>query len=221
MEVPTISIRNRLENAIIGGIMHENKINSAWLLKPSHFRSPKNFIIFEAFLKLYPKKPINILTVYNQIVLDGNKDLVSAHELSVLCTKVVSSPNIEYHSFQLVEMDIRDRFIYLLIQIFKQEKNEDYLLILRSIITDIKDPSIDIMAAVEATNNILIKNNFPSWIKSKVLAFKTNIEDTINKLKESNTRHVLFNHLEAICCDSIEDLNFIKQLRRKYVNNSN
>lgn len=77
-------------------------------LRPEHFYSDANQIIYQTVLQMYEAKvPIDMRTVVNELRVNGNIGKVGeAYYISGLCSQVSSAANIEYHARVIVERAI-------------------------------------------------------------------------------------------------------------------
>ena len=91
-----------LEEAVLGALMLEKDAYTVVcdLLKPESFYDPKNQKIYEAIQQLGAmQRPIDMLTVTEQLRLDGTLDEVGgAIRVSELTGRVSSAANVEYHA---------------------------------------------------------------------------------------------------------------------------
>lgn len=91
-----------LEEAVLGALMLEKDAYTIVcdILKPESFYEPSHGKIYEAIQHLgAAQKPIDMLTVTEQLRLDGNLDAVGGPVyISELTSKVLSGANVEYHA---------------------------------------------------------------------------------------------------------------------------
>lgn len=91
-----------LEEAVLGALMLEKDAYSlvSDILKPESFYDPIHQIIYRAIVSLYlQQKPVDILTVVEQLKKEGELDSVGgAIYITQLTEKVASSAHIEYHA---------------------------------------------------------------------------------------------------------------------------
>lgn len=91
-----------LEEAVLGALMLEKDAYSqvSDILKPESFYDPMHQIIYRAIVTLaIQQKPVDILTVVEQLKRQGELDLVGgAIYITQLSEKVASSAHIEYHA---------------------------------------------------------------------------------------------------------------------------
>ena len=96
-----------MEAAVLGAILISagaiDKV--APYLKPSHFYTEANKLIYRAALNLHhEKEPIDLLTVRNRLRTDGHIETIGgAYYLSELTSNVTSSANIEAHARVVIE----------------------------------------------------------------------------------------------------------------------
>lgn len=91
-----------LEEAVLGALMLEKDAYTAVcdILKPECFYEPANRMVYEAVQHLgAAQKPIDMLTVTEQLRLDGNLDKVGGPVfVSELTSRVLSGANVEFHA---------------------------------------------------------------------------------------------------------------------------
>ena len=91
-----------LEEAVLGALMLEKDAYTTVcdILKPECFYDPNNQTIYSAIAKLgAQQRPIDMLTVTEQLRLDGKLDEVGgALRISELTGRVASAAHIEYHA---------------------------------------------------------------------------------------------------------------------------
>ncbi len=98
-----ISPRDKdLEEAVLGALMLEKDAYTTVcdILKPESFYEPANSIIYEAIQRLgAAQKPIDMLTVTEQLRLDGNLEKVGgAVFVTELTSRVASAAHVEFHA---------------------------------------------------------------------------------------------------------------------------
>ncbi len=90
------------EAAVIGACLIEQDAFGVVsdILKPESFYDTKHQIIFAAIRKLAAEdKPIDLLTVTEQLKVEGNLDKVGGpYYIAELSQKILSSAHIEYHA---------------------------------------------------------------------------------------------------------------------------
>ncbi|MBD5324104.1 MAG: replicative DNA helicase [Bacteroides sp.] len=91
-----------LEEAVLGALMLEKDAYTAVcdILKPECFYEPSNRMVYEAVQHLgAAQKPIDMLTVTEQLRLDGNLEAVGGPVfVSELTSRVLSGANVEFHA---------------------------------------------------------------------------------------------------------------------------
>lgn len=91
-----------LEIAVLGAIMLDMECMSVVgeILQPAQFYAPNNAIIYETCLSLKNQnKPIDILTVVQELRKNGNLELVGgAYAVTTMTNAVASTANVEYHA---------------------------------------------------------------------------------------------------------------------------
>lgn len=93
---------NELEEAVLGALMLEKDayVTVCDILKPECFYEPRNRMIYEAIQSLgAAQRPIDMLTVTQQLRLDGNLEAVGgAVFVTELTSRVSSAAHVEFHS---------------------------------------------------------------------------------------------------------------------------
>lgn len=91
-----------VEQAVLGALMLEKDAYSVVcdLLKPESFYDPTNSMVYAAIQQLgAAQKPIDMLTVTEQLRLDGNLEKIGGPVVvSELTSRVLSGANVEYHA---------------------------------------------------------------------------------------------------------------------------
>lgn len=91
-----------MEQAVLGALMLEKDAYSVVcdLLKPESFYDPVNSMVYAAIQQLgAAQKPIDMLTVTEQLRLDGNLEKIGGPVVvSELTSRVLSGANVEYHA---------------------------------------------------------------------------------------------------------------------------
>ncbi|MBX7205832.1 MAG: replicative DNA helicase [Bacteroidia bacterium] len=91
-----------LEEAVLGALMIEKNALSVVLdiLKADYFYKDSHQLIFKAILGLFDKsEPVDILTVTNQLRLDGTLEICGGpYYITQLTNRVASAANIEFHA---------------------------------------------------------------------------------------------------------------------------
>ncbi|MCK9303525.1 MAG: replicative DNA helicase [Bacteroidales bacterium] len=125
-----------LEEAVLGAIMLEKDALTEVIevLQPEMFYPDNHQRIFKAIKQLFAdNKPIDILTVSNQLKTTGELDIVGgAYYISKLTNRVSSSANTEFHSRIIVEKFIQRKLIEVSSGIIKEayEDSTDVLTLL-------------------------------------------------------------------------------------------
>jgi replicative DNA helicase len=113
-----------LEEAVLGALMLEKNAPEKVLdiLKEDTFYSDSNKLIFKAIAELFVKaKPIDILTVTEELRKQGNLDLAGgAFYVTQLTNRVASAANIEYHAHILIQKYIQRQMIHIAGEIGKK-----------------------------------------------------------------------------------------------------
>jgi replicative DNA helicase len=112
-----------LEEAVLGAMMLEKDKLAAVieLLKPEVFYKSEHQIIFAAITRLFSQvKPVDILTVTDELRLSGELDLVGGpYYIAMLTNRVASSANIEFHTRIILQKHIQRELIRISSAIIK------------------------------------------------------------------------------------------------------
>lgn len=104
-----------LEEAVIGALMldREALVIVMEILKPESFYTEAHQHIYRAVLNLYRNsRPIDLLTVTEQLKTDGNLDKIGGgYYLVELSNRVASAANIEYHARIIEQKHIQRQII--------------------------------------------------------------------------------------------------------------
>ncbi len=113
-----------LEEAVLGAMLLEKDKLAAVIdvIKPEVFYKTEHQVIFQAIMELFALlKPIDILTVTEQLRQTGNLELGGgAYYIAMLTNRVASSANIEYHSRILLQKHIQRELIRISSTIIKE-----------------------------------------------------------------------------------------------------
>ncbi|MBX2893965.1 MAG: hypothetical protein KF763_00880 [Cyclobacteriaceae bacterium] len=104
------SFRLNLEQTIIGACLLENGYSRvAGILSARNFSRTEYYdhqLIFEAIERLYPLRPVDLITVTHEVNTRGY-----AYYLADCVAKVCSSDNLRSHALILVQLSMRDALI--------------------------------------------------------------------------------------------------------------
>ena len=91
-----------LEEVVLGAMMMEKSAVNAVIdvLQPESFYVEAHGEVFRAIQTLFNKsEPIDLLTVTEQLRMDGKLDMLGgSHRVAELTTRVASSANVEFHA---------------------------------------------------------------------------------------------------------------------------
>ena len=157
-----------IEEAVLGAIMLEKDAltDVIEILQPDMFYLDAHQRIFTAVKKLFAdNKPIDILTVTNQLKFSGDLDVVGgAYYISKLTNRVSSSANTEFHSRIIVEKFIQRKLIEVSSKVIK-EAYED---------------STDVLTLLDKSQNELFdltESNFRTGTRDMSLILKEAIDE--------------------------------------------
>lgn len=142
-----------LEEAVLGALMiDQNALNNTiQMLRTEYFYKPEHQLIFKTILTLFEQsKPIDILTVTQQLIKEGQLEAVGgAMYLSQLTTRVVSAAHIEFHSRIISEKYIQREIIRVCTETLSRAYDET---------TDV----LDLLDSTERTLMDIDEKNFHS-----------------------------------------------------------
>lgn len=117
-----------LEEVVLGGMMLEKTAVNAVIdiLQPDAFYKEAHYHIFKAIQNLFHKsEPIDILTVTNELRLNGTLELIGGpYYISQLTNRVVSSANIEFHARIILQKHIQRELIRISSDIIRDAYDE-------------------------------------------------------------------------------------------------
>ena len=164
-----------IEEAVLGALMLEKDAYSevSDILKPECFYDHANQLIFEAIVSLGVKqRPIDMLTVTEQLRLDGNlEDAGGPARISELTGRVSSAANIEYHARIVAQK-------YLARELISFSSNISTLAF---------DDSIDVYDLMQEAEGKLFDLS-KNTLKREVVQIDPIISEAINKIQDAANR---------------------------------
>ena len=164
-----------IEEAVLGALMLEKGAFSVVsdILKPECFYEHRNQLIYQAIVSLGVKqRPIDMLTVTDQLRLDGNLDEAGgAIRISDLTGRVSSAANIEYHARIVVQK-------YLARELISFSSN---------VSTKAFDDTIDVYDLMQEAEGKLFELS-KNTLKREAVQIDGIITDAINKIQEASNR---------------------------------
>ena len=104
-----------LEEVVLGAMMMEKSAVNAVIdvLQPESFYVEAHGEVFRAIQTLFNKsEPIDLLTVTEQLRMDGKLDMLGgSHRVAELTTRVASSANVEFHARIIAQKHIQRELI--------------------------------------------------------------------------------------------------------------
>ncbi len=104
-----------LEEVVLGAMMMEKSAVNAVIdvLQPESFYVEAHGEVFRAIQSLFNKsEPIDLLTVTEQLRMDGKLDMLGgSHRVAELTTRVASSANVEFHARIIAQKHIQRELI--------------------------------------------------------------------------------------------------------------
>ena len=165
-----------LEEAVLGAVMLEKDALTEVIeiLQPEMFYKDEHQRIFNAIKQLFVEnKPIDILTVTNQLKSNGELDMVGgAYYISKLTNRVASSANTEFHARIIVEKYIQRKLIEVSSKIIKSAYED----------------STDVLDLLDKSQNELFnltESNFRRGARSMHLIIKDAIDSIESARKQA------------------------------------
>lgn len=117
-----------LEEAVIGALMIEKRSYDVIcdIISPDHFYKDSHGLIFKAIIELQRKgEPIDILTVTNQLRLNGTLEICGGpYYITQLTNRVASAANIEFHARIIQQKFIQRELIRIAGEIHREAFEE-------------------------------------------------------------------------------------------------
>lgn len=188
-----------LEQTVLGACLLENGYQKiADILQPVNFSTynyDKGFThdhqqIFKGMQALYPKSPIDMLTVSCQL-----RGIVDAHYIVSLCNRLSSAANIRYHAILLLEISIRETFLTLLTSL-QQNRTDMVNLALYEIQDEALDIDNDIFNVIE--KSIIYMQRLDEPVTNALVDFHLKIDKRIAQIKNVSAVETLIQHLSQL-----------------------
>lgn len=155
-----------LEEVILGAMMLEKDAVNAVIdiLKPEAFYKEVHQKIFTAIQELFAKsEPVDILTVTNQLKLNGVLEVVGgAYYISQLTNRVVSAANIEFHARIVLQKHIQRELIRISTDIINNAYEDT------TDVFDLLDSAEQGLFAVSETNLRRSFSTMPDLVKQAI-----------------------------------------------------
>jgi hypothetical protein len=190
-----MSIRVLVEQTVLGMCLLENGYSKVSdILSPVNFSSPdidkgiyfSHGEIFSAFEKLYPIKPINLVSVIGMLGYE------SMWYIFALSSRVCSSSDIRYHAFQLLEFSIRESFLSLLTKL-SEGKTDITAVAIHEIIDEALDYDNDIFEVIKTAITYLQK--IDSNAVGEAIDFHNKIDLKVSRIKQLASVDALMKNL--------------------------
>jgi len=188
--------RLNIERIILGECLLERGFPKVVdILKPANFSLPNTELglhhnhqhIFQALMKLYPYKPIDILTV------SGLLPKEYWHYLCELSVGVVSTTPLRMHALMLIEISLRESFLNLLRKL-QQGPKDMVRLALYEVMDEALDYTNDIFMVIEKATTYL--GNFEDATVTEALNnFTNSIDIRISGIKRLASIDALLDNL--------------------------
>lgn len=150
--------RLTLERSIIGALLFEDSYaRVAHVLRPANFSVTAEInhqLVFQTMASMWPHKPIDILTVCQEI--RQKHGLNYSYALAQYNASVSSARHLVYWSFVLLEMDIRGKFSKVVLD-WKMQLSKDLnaTALLQEVVNYIEDHTKDIFQVVPGSVRFL------------------------------------------------------------------
>lgn len=123
------------EASVLGAILIDKEaVNTAsGILRPEHFYNEVNGLIFTAMLKIYEeRRPIDILTIKNELKRQNSEGLVKGSYLTELVNTVPTAANVEDYAQIVKENAVKRQLIHAASEVaelgFQEDKDSKELL---------------------------------------------------------------------------------------------
>ncbi len=160
-----------LEEAVLGAMLLEQNAltNVIDILKPGVFYKESHRRIFSAIHELFlAGKPVDILTVTEQLKKKGELDIVGgAYTITMLTNRVASSANVEYHARIILQKFLQRELIRISSEVIKDSYEDS------TDVFDILDKAEKELFAVSETNLRREYNDMHSLVKDAVLQIES------------------------------------------------
>lgn len=190
--------RLNLEQTIIGACLLENSFDKvAGVLSSKSFTTRTPFdhqLIFNAIEALYPNRPVDLITVSNEV---GRKPGY-AHYLAYCASKVSSSCNIRSHAFILIQLNMRDILIERLDKASRSDITTLTKAALHEIIDECLDPANDIQDIYDKAPEHLINIGAEETVIAEIKKLRDGLLQRVSKIKQQAHVDCLLNGLESM-----------------------
>lgn len=197
----TKSIRIELEQVILGKCVLENGFASvADILKPSNFSREgdglyfDHQVIFSTMARLYPSRPINIVTVCYEL------RQMQGYHIYVLeiCARVARAACLRYDAFMLLEYNIRTSFIDLLQGVTGGNEQLSTRAAVGEILDECLDQDNDIFEIIPASLKHLNNIGASRLVLDQVDGFLRGIDQRIHQIKKLASIDALVENLVSL-----------------------
>lgn len=176
------NFRLDLEQTIIGACLLENGYSRiASVLTYRNFTTTEYYdhrLIFEAIERLYPARPIDLITVVHEVNRNGY-----AYYLAGCAAKVCSSDNLQYHALILLQLGMRDTLIQLLDKARGSHVSNTTHAAIQEIIDECLDTGNDIVQIYHLALIHLEAIGAESFIVDEVRSLHHKIDKKVNYIK--------------------------------------
>lgn len=173
--------RNLVETSIVATCIYVPAAYGAicHILKPANFEKKTHREAMSAIEEVWPE-PIDVLSIL------AKNPLLKTWYFSQV--QVLPNSNLVYHAFQLLQVDITDKFVKLLatLCIEHREENKVAVAAITECINSIQKDGEDIFTMIEATEEYLKKLDAPQHIITKIEAFSQNVDKGVLTMKRSH-----------------------------------
>jgi replicative DNA helicase len=191
--------RLNIERIILGECLLERGFPKVVdILKPANFSTPNAELhllhnhqdIFQAFMKLYPHRPIDIVTVSSLLPKEY------WHYLCELTVGVVSTMPLRNHALMLIEISLRESFLNLLRKLQAGPKDLTRLA-LYEVMDEALDYSNDIFEVIDHATVQMAQFN-DAAINTAFEKFTEGIDDRMLSIARMASIDVLLDNLHAL-----------------------
>ncbi|MBX2916727.1 MAG: hypothetical protein KF856_15765 [Cyclobacteriaceae bacterium] len=191
------SFRLNLEQTIIGACLLENGYSRvAGVLFARNFSQTEYYdhrIIFQAIERLYPTRPVDLITVAHEVNKSGY-----GYYLAGCASKVCSSENLRSHAFILLQLSMRDALIQVLDKARAMHISNTTHAAIQEVIDECLDSGNDIFELYLKVQSYLEFIGAEEFLLTDIRKLKDSIDRKINTIKAQAHIECLFNNLSSL-----------------------
>jgi len=191
------NFRLNLEQTIIGACLLENgysRVAGVLIARNFSQSDPYNHgLVFEAIQRLYPTRPVDLITVTHEIGKIGY-----ASYLAECAAKVCSSDNLRYHAFILLQLSMSDALVRALDDARGRHISITTHAAVQEIIDQCLDCSNDILEIYQNALSYLERIGAEEYVIDEIRKIQDGFEKKINSIKAQVHVEVLITNLNQL-----------------------